>query len=282
MLFSEIRPFVRYARYMTLSEREGYPSMVPCDARLFYATDGEGVISVGGSDFKMRNGALLIINAGIEYQIKTPENHVSYIALNFDYTFENSAKKIPVPPKRSGDFSPEDIIERVLLSDAPELSQYVFIEEMYGIASRLAAIEREYSRSVIFHETKTSATLCDVLCDALRRLRSDAVLGGGGKLDAILNYVHENYREQISNERIGEVFGFHKNYVSGMVKEYTGMPLHKYVNYVRVSHAVEMLADGEDSVTEVARKCGFCDIYYFSRYFRQFVGVSPTEYRKKI
>ena len=124
--------------------------------------------------------------------------------------------------------------------------------------------------------------LCDVLCDAARHIRSDAILGGGGKLDAILNYVHENYREQISNERIGEVFGFHKNYVSGMVKEYTGMPLHKYVNYVRVAHAVEMLTDGEESVTQIARECGFCDIYYFSRYFRQFVGVSPTEYRKKI
>ncbi len=278
--FSQIRPFVRYARYMTLSKNESYIPMIACDARLFYALDGEGKICVGGEEYRMEKGCILIINSGVEYWIKSPENHISYIALNFDYTFEHSDMKIPVPPQRVSDFSPDGIVEKVMFEDIPELSEVLFVSEMYGVSARLAAIEREYSMNVIFHETKISSMLCDLLCDVVRRLRSDTVLGGGGKLDSILGYVHEHFREPLTNEQLGELFGFHKNYISGMIKEYTGMPLHKYLNHVRVSHAVDMLNDGEDSVTEIARACGFCDIYYFSRYFKQFVGVSPTEYRK--
>ena len=280
MFFSEIRPFVRYARYMSLSKNDGYSPMVACDARLFYVLDGEGTIVLGKEELKMVKGSLLIVNAGIEYHLKSPENHVSYIALNFDYTFAHSSQKIPVPPRAPREFLPEHIIERVTFDDVPELSEFAFIEDMYAFAARLAAIEREYSMNVIFHETKISSMLGELLCDAVRRLRSDSVLGGGGRLEAILGYIHEHFREPINNEQIGERFGFHKNYVSGMVKEYTGMPLHKYLNYVRVSHAVELLSDSDEPIAEIAQRCGFCDIYYFSRYFKQFFGVSPTEYKK--
>ena len=77
-----------------------------------------------------------------------------------------------------------------------------------------------------------------------------------------------------------EYFGFHKNYISAMIKEYTGMPLHRYLNRVRISHALDMLNDGDIPIGEIARLCGFCDIYYFSRYFKSAVGVSPSEYRR--
>ena len=87
MNFSEIRPFVRYARYMSLSHGDGYPPFVNCDARLFYTVDGQSEIEVNGKSHKMEKGGLLVFNTGANYHIKSPENHVSYIALNFDYTF---------------------------------------------------------------------------------------------------------------------------------------------------------------------------------------------------
>jgi AraC-like DNA-binding protein len=66
-----------------------------------------------------------------------------------------------------------------------------------------------------------------------------------------------------------------------MIKGYTGMPLHRYLNHVRVSHALDLLTDGDKPLAQIASDCGFCDIYYFSRYFKQSVGVSPAEYRRR-
>lgn len=280
MKFSRISPFVRYARYMTMSRGESYPLMKAYDARLFYVLDGEGGISVAGVNYEMKKGSLLIFAAGTEYMIKSPENHVSYLALNFDYTMAQSDRRLPVPPQNVSDFSSEDILERVDFSDVPELSGTVYLLDMHSLSGKLVSIEREYAMNVIFYETKISAILSEVLCDTVRRLRSETALGGGGKLDAIIWYVHEHYREPLTNESLGEIFGFHKNYISGMIKEYTGMPLHRYLNHVRISRAVEMLGDGELPIAEIARRCGFCDIYYFSRYFKRSVGISPTEYKK--
>ena len=280
MKFSDIRPFVRYARYMTLAKEEGYRPSRAGDARLFFCISGEGEIMAASDNFKMKIGSLIIINSGIEYEIKSPESHVSYIALNFDYTDKNTHLHLPIPPRTDGGFSSDDIIENVKFSDAPELQKTLFLPEMHSLSSRLENLTREYSMNIIFHEIKTSALLAEVLLDAVRSARSETVLGGAGRLDAIVWYIHEHYREPLTNELLGEYFGFHKNYISVMIKEYTGMPLHKYLNHVRISHALDMLNDSDAPIAEIAEKCGFCDIYYFSRYFKQAVGVSPTEYRR--
>ena len=200
--------------------------------------------------------------------------------MNFDYTFNFSRLRVPIPPKQQRDFSESDALERVIFDDAPELNGVISLQNMHSLSGRLTAIEREYTMNVVLCETKISSLLCDVFCDVLRALRTESALGGEGKLDAIIRYVHEHYREPLTNGLLGEVFGFHKNYVSSMIKGYTGMPLHKYLNYVRISHALDMLSDGDVPIEQVAADCGFCDVYYFSRYFKNSVGVSPTGYKK--
>ncbi len=280
MKLSDIRPFVRYARYITLSNGESYPTSVAGDARLFFTLDGEGEIIAGGEKYNMEKGTLLILNSGIKYTIKTPEARVSYVALNFDYTDKNTDRKHPVMPHAEGDFLPDDIIEHIKFDDVPELSSILYLTGMHAISSRLEALTHEYIMNIIFHEIKITALFSEVLCDIVRAARSESALGGGGRLDLIIGYIHDHYREPLTNEILGEHFGFHKNYISVMIKEYTGMPLHKYLNHVRVSHAIDMLSDTDASIADIAQECGFCDIYYFSRYFKRSVGISPTDYRK--
>lgn len=49
----------------------------------------------------------------------------------------------------------------------------------------------------------------------------------------------------------------------------------------RIKRACQLLEGGELNVSEVAYRCGFADPKYFSRCFKQTIGVSPTEYKKK-
>lgn len=50
---------------------------------------------------------------------------------------------------------------------------------------------------------------------------------------------------------------------------------------VRVLHLCKLLKDTNESISEIASRVRFTDVEHFSRYFREAVGVSPTEYRKK-
>jgi two-component system response regulator YesN len=85
--------------------------------------------------------------------------------------------------------------------------------------------------------------------------------------------------EDISNESIGKEFGYHKNYVSGLLKQMTGIPLHRYVLHLRLMHAVQLIENTDLTVSEIADASGFYDVAYFSSYFKKHFGVTPTKYR---
>ena len=53
------------------------------------------------------------------------------------------------------------------------------------------------------------------------------------------------------------------------------------LNRERAERAKELLADGTHTVSEVAYACGFENVGYFCRYYRDTVGEAPGETRKK-
>jgi AraC-like DNA-binding protein len=54
----------------------------------------------------------------------------------------------------------------------------------------------------------------------------------------------------------------------------------QFILDVRLQAAADLLMDSSLSVTEIARRCGFNEPNYFTRQFRQHIGISPSEYRK--
>ena len=279
IFFSQIKPFVRYARYMQMNGKSGYPTVVPLDSRLFYVIEGVGKIIADGKDYVMNSGDVLILGSGIEYKLcpALPQN--TYLILNFDYLYDSSAAVSPVPPIQKELFKAQPLIESVELLDAEELNGVLYLPRVMDIKERLIKIEREYLNKFLFYENKISGILCDVIIHCLRRSRGGSATEGHHQIEMILNYIHEHYNEKLTNISLAEHFGFHPNYMSQIVKNYTGMPLHKYIIYVKLSHAIDALNSTELTIGEISEMCGFCDIYYFSRYFKQYMGISPMQYR---
>lgn len=98
----------------------------------------------------------------------------------------------------------------------------------------------------------------------------------------ILDYVHDNWYRSISNKTVAEKFGFNPNYISNVVKKYTGLSLHKYILHMRIVKSLSYLETHKYSISEISKFCGFSDIYYFSKYFKKEMGISPSEYRKNL
>ena len=51
---------------------------------------------------------------------------------------------------------------------------------------------------------------------------------------------------------------------------------------VRITVAKEMLITSQDPVTEIAERCGFESSSYFSKIFKQYTKLTPTDFRKQI
>ena len=71
------------------------------------------------------------------------------------------------------------------------------------------------------------------------------------------------------------------NYLSGVVKEYTGKTATEWVNDFVILEAKIMLKDTGYSIQEISDRLHFPDQSTFGKYFKKLTGVSPKMYREK-
>ena len=87
------------------------------------------------------------------------------------------------------------------------------------------------------------------------------------------------YSKSLTNFDIGKYFGYHPNYVNQLIKNATGVSLHRYLLNVKMMNAVSLLENTTMPIGEIAQRCGFCDLAYFSQYFKRHFGIAPSKYR---
>lgn len=64
------------------------------------------------------------------------------------------------------------------------------------------------------------------------------------------------------------------------MKALTGMTPNEYVRKARMERAAELLRDRTLTISQVAYKVGIADAYYFSKTFKTYFGITPSQYRK--
>lgn len=130
----------------------------------------------------------------------------------------------------------------------------------------------------ICHETLLCALvqeiLCNMICEAYPALLSD----NKDPVEYAKRYIEEFYGNDISATDIAAVVGLSPSYLRTMFKKREGeSPIH-YLNRIRIDRAKEMLSSNMFTQEEIAAACGFQNVYYFSRVFKSFTGVSPGKY----
>lgn len=93
-------------------------------------------------------------------------------------------------------------------------------------------------------------------------------------------YVEENYQDaDMSVNSIAEKFGVQPTYLSKIFKEMEGDKLSQYIHRVRLYHVKELLKE-EVRLEEIALLCGFGSQRTFLRIFKQYEGLTPTQYKE--
>ena len=96
----------------------------------------------------------------------------------------------------------------------------------------------------------------------------------------ILQYIDKHYTEPISLDTLSAGCFLNKSYLCRIFKRETGIRIHDYIIYRRISHAMSLLRRGE-SVNNAARMSGFNSDTFFITVFREKLGVTPYQYAKK-
>ncbi|WP_156395412.1 AraC family transcriptional regulator [Paenibacillus sp. Root52] len=132
-----------------------------------------------------------------------------------------------------------------------------------------------------FSSEESDAALLLLLKELERNTKSD-YRAHNAIVDHICKWIDLHIHTDVTVAKVAETFNFNKDYISKMVKREKGVGLKTYILTQRINRAKQMLLNTNASVKEIAGACGFSDYKLFLRMFKQYEGLTPSEYRNHL
>ena len=219
--------------------------------RLYYYYDGAaGFVKNSEKKINFKKGHLYLLPAYDAYEL-SKEADESF-GMRFFYahiTFNH--------------FLASDILEFAINHDSAE---YYILEALM-------------KRMEVRADTGALMDLLNTLFDALD-INDLQYVAPEKSLYKVLKYINENLSEDLTNGKLAEIACFQPRYFIRLFKKQFGTTPHKYIQHIRVKHAVNLLQNGK-KISEISQKLGFIEEKSFLRFFKQYKGVSPTAFLQK-
>lgn len=97
----------------------------------------------------------------------------------------------------------------------------------------------------------------------------------------IKEYIDRNYNQNIRISMFTGKYFFSKEYLSKLFKSKYGCGIYTYVQEVRMQRAKDLLLNPDIKVQNISERLGYADNNYFSKAFKNYYGMSPSQFRKE-
>ena len=102
------------------------------------------------------------------------------------------------------------------------------------------------------------------------------------KIAPAMEIIHSEFlTRDFSIGELAAMCGMGECYFQKLFKKIYGVSPKRYVIQLKINHACDLLRLERYTVTQIAELCNFSDIYFFSRQFKEYMGITPTEFIKK-
>ncbi len=156
-----------------------------------------------------------------------------------------------------------------------------FIDVDSGVCKILNMIIKEYTYGEYCYITKCNSLFIMALSEMARL--TDHAAKVSEKYDVLLpalKAMEQNYSVWYKNEEYAQMCGISKYHFIHLFTECKGCSPSKYKSNLLMQKAAELIRISSVPMNEIADMLGFDDPLYFSKKFRAFYGMSPSEYRK--
>lgn len=93
-------------------------------------------------------------------------------------------------------------------------------------------------------------------------------------------YIGRHYGSPLTLQTIADQVHVHPNYLCRIFKEYAGQPIFEYINSIRISFATQFIRNTDQTIPQIAERCGFNSMSYFVKRFKLYTGLTPHAYSK--
>lgn len=93
-------------------------------------------------------------------------------------------------------------------------------------------------------------------------------------------YIQQHYMKSLTLEEVSQVVGFNPTYFSTLFKKVSNSNFIDYLTEVRMNRAKELLRETDLSIASICEQTGYHDLKHFTKTFKKFTELKPSEYRK--
>jgi AraC-like DNA-binding protein/quercetin dioxygenase-like cupin family protein len=239
---------------------------------LLVATKGRLLVQTETETYSLSSGEGLFINSGLLHTITAtaaPQEETGFIAVVFDYsilcreqdiTYENYIR-----PLLNGSLEPNSVLSPYVSSLVQELfSAYEAKEFGYELSVRHNLLQIFY---LLLKDAKPSK-------HSVQSTKSAVI-------KTVLDYMKQHYQEPISLQQVAKEAHVSKEYLCRLFHRVSGYSLMEYLNRYRIRQSTFLLLQTEDRISDIALSCGFSHSSYYGKLFLDYIGCTPTEYRKR-
>jgi AraC-like DNA-binding protein len=225
---------------------------------LIFVKRGEGVLTMEGRSFKFREHCIFCTFPNMEFEY-TFSGEADIIWICFDEAFS-------ILPNHLGlhAHSPVKYIEN--------------FAEVENAFDAIYSLSHSNLQSDQYRILSHFYTLFAILTEKNRAIR----IPDTSYVDYAIRYFENNYMDEIYVSDLSKELGIESSYFSKLFKSKIGCSPIEYLTQVRVDKAKQLLKFPPYSVKDVAKAVGFADALYFSKKFKHYTGMSPSQFSKTI
>ncbi len=232
---------------------------------LHFVLSGAGYLTIDNKTKMIHEGECFLItpNSHIKYR-PDPKNPWSYFWLELN---GNMVKKIV----SSVAFSSNHM--HLVLSDFDTIKEFFLdlLDEDMFLRSPNAEVLR--INAIILN------ILSNIIADHGNEDTSPSLSKEENQIKKIVDYIHSNYTSPtLTIKKIADYFFFNQAYLTRIFKKNMGVSPMKYIIYLRMQRAVELLQKNAFTISQIAYAVGYKNQFYFSKEFKHYFGVQPSKY----
>lgn len=215
---------------------------------------GNMVLSYNGVNLTARKGDIILQQKGDQYQLQAVDGPAEFIVIS--YLCEPEA----------------------LVSQLTKDGKVFHSAHAARYRDGFERAEEIYRQPGVCTKTLLRAIAQQLICGILREKAENTPENLSDPASTAKRYIDEHSCRQITIEDVAGAVGCSASYLRQVFKQAHGITPNKYLNYVRIQRAKEMLASGFFTQEEISAACGFRNVYYFGRVFKEITGISPGRY----
>lgn len=278
-MFYDLDNSVRATMFGKVYKESGawHKGYTPKEDIVLYLIDGKTTMMLDNEVYLVEKGDLLIIPKGVFYK-PLEGGFCRFYFFHFDAKSFKCYNKLTYETAISPHAGLKDGYAYTCSNNYSSIIEVpIFIKHTsYSIKSVFERAEELHPNASI----KDQLLLNELVRELLILMGSTNSQQKSTHLIKILDYIEQNYNEDISLSALAKKFSLSQSYIARLFREELYCRPSEYVNRVRTSIAQTILTQSNLTIGEVCEKVGYNDVYYFSKTFKKYVGYPPSSIRK--